>query len=75
MDNLTNEQLEVFARYGWDGYDMIDNGIAVVEFHHPNGVVDVYVESDGGICVEEGDDLDGYELIPLEDSSLVGLFR
>lgn len=74
-DSLTCEQLDTIARYGWDVADVLDNGIAVCELHHPNGVADLYIELDGGICIEEGDDLDGFDLVPVEDSSLAGLFQ
>ena len=73
MSDMTQQQLEVIACYGWDGYDMIEDGIAVCEHHHPNGVADVYVHPDGSVYVEEGDDLDGYEMVPLSDSFMSGI--
>ena len=75
MSAITQQQQEVITRYGWDDCDLIDGGIVVCEVSHPAGSVDVYVELDGSICVEEGDDLDGYEMVPLSDSFLAGLFR
>ena len=75
MSAITQQQQEVITRYGWDDCDLIDGGIVVCEVSHPAGSVDVYVELDGSIYVEEGDDLDGYDLIPLSDSFLAGLFR
>lgn len=75
MSAITQQQQEVIARYGLDDCDLIDGGIVVCEVDHPNGSVDVYVELDGSIYVEEGDDLDGYELVPLEDSFMASRFN
>lgn len=72
MDNLSQKQLIFINRYGLAVRDVID-GVAVCEVSHPNGVVDVYVKPDGAVHVEEGDDLDGYEMIPLADSFLAGI--
>ena len=79
MSNLTQCQLEVIDLYGLIVCDTIedetDGVIAVCEVSHPTGSHDVYVYEDGSIYVEEGDDLDGYDMIPLEDSFLACLFR
>ena len=73
MSAISQQQQNVITRYGWDDCDLIDGGIVVCEVSHPAGSVDVYVELDGSIYVEEGDDLDGFEMVPLEDSFLAGL--
>ena len=79
MSNLTQYQLEVIDLYGLIVRDTIedeiDGVIAVCEVDHPTGSHDVYIQQDGSIYVEEGDDLDGYDLIPLSDSFLACLFR
>ena len=79
MSNLTQYQLEVIDLHGLIVCDTIeddaDGVIAVCEVDHPTGSHDVYVHEDGSIYVEEGDDLDGYDMIPLSDSSLACLFR
>ena len=79
MSNLTQYQLEVIDLHGLIVCDTIeddtDGVIAVCEVSHPTGSHDVYVYEDGSIYVEEGDDLDGYDMIPLEDSFLACLFR
>lgn len=73
MEKLTDAQLQVITRYGWKDYDVFDPDV-VVEVDHPNGSVDVYISRDGAIYVEEGDDLDGYELVPLADSFMACQF-
>lgn len=79
MSNLTQQQLEVIDLYGLIVCDTIedetDGVIAVCEVDHPTGSHDVYIYEDGSIYVEEGDPLDGYDLIPLSDSFLACLFR
>lgn len=79
MSNLTQYQLEVIDLHGLIVCDTIeddtDGVIAVCEVSHPTGSHDVYVYEDGSIYVEEGDDLDGYDMIPLSDSFLACLFR
>lgn len=79
MSNLTQYQLEVIDLYGLIVSDTIeddaDGVIAVCEVSHPTGSHDVYVYEDGSIYVEEGDGLDGYDMIPLSDSFLACLFR
>lgn len=72
MSSISQQQLEVIDLYGWDEYDVIDPDV-LVEYHHPNGVADVYIARDGSIYVEEGDDLDGYEMVPLADSFMSGI--
>ena len=74
MSAITQQQQAVIARHGWDDCDLIDGGIVVCEVSHPAGSVDVYVELDGSIYVEEGDDLDGFEMVPLADSFLASRF-
>ena len=75
MSAITQQQQEVIARNGWDDCDLIDGGIVVCEVSHPAGSVDVYIELDGSIYVEEGDDLDGYDMIPLSDSFLASRYN
>lgn len=79
MSNLTQLQLEVIDLYGLIVRDTIedeiDGVIAVCEVDHPTGSHDVYIHQDGSIYVEEGDSLDGYNMIPLADSFLACLFR
>lgn len=78
MSAITQQQLDVIDLYGLivrDTFeDDIDGVIAVCEVDHPNGSVDVYIHPDGAIYVEEGDDLDGYELVPLADSFMACQF-
>lgn len=69
-ENLTRAQDDAMIRYGWVANDVIGDGVAVCEVSHPNGSASVYISRDGSIHVEEGDDLDGYELVPLADSFL-----
>ena len=73
MSAITQQQQSVITLYGWDDCDLIDGGIVVCEHHHPNGVADVYIHPDGSVYVEEGDDLDGYEMVALEDSFMSGI--
>ena len=77
MSNLTQQQLEVIDLYGLIVRDTIedeiDGVIAVCEVSHPTGSHDVYIHEDGAIYVEEGDALDGYNMVPLADSFLAGL--
>ena len=79
MSNLTQLQLEVIDLYGLIVCDTIEDDtegvIAVCEVDHPTGSHDVYVHEDGSIYVEEGDSLDGYNMIPLADSFLASRFR
>ena len=78
MSNLTQQQLEVIDLYGLIVCDTIEDDtegvIAVCEVDHPTGSHDVYVHEDGAIYVEEGDDLDGYEMVALSDSFLASRF-
>ena len=78
MSNLSQQQLDVIDLYGLIVCDTIedeiDGVIAVCEVDHPTGSVDVYIELDGSIYVEEGDDLDGFEMVPLADSFLASRF-
>ena len=77
MSNLSQQQLDVIDLHGLivcDTFeDDIEGVIAVCEVDHPTGSHDVYIQQDGSIYVEEGDDLDGFEMVPLEDSFLAGL--
>lgn len=79
MSNLTQYQLEAIDLYGLIVRDTIedetDGVIAVCEVDHPTGSHDVYIYEDGSIYVEEGDSLDGYNMIPLADSFLASRFR
>lgn len=70
MYDLTRTQQLVIDAYSLAVDTMMEDGIAVCAWHHPNGVVDVYIHPDGSLYVEEGDDLDGYEMVPFEDSFL-----
>ena len=78
MSNLSQQQLDVIDLYGLIVCDTIeddtDGVIAVCEVSHPTGSHDVYIHEDGSIYVEEGDDLDGYEMVPLSDSFLASRF-
>lgn len=78
MSNLSQQQLDVIDLYGLIVCDTIeddtDGVIAVCEVSHPTGSHDVYIHEDGSIYVEEGDDLDGYEMVPLSDSFLANRF-
>lgn len=78
MSDMTQQQLDVIDLYGLIVCDTIeddaDGVIAVCEVDHPAGSVDVYIHEDGSIYVEEGDDLDGFEMVPLEDSFLASRF-
>ena len=71
---INRVQVDVMDRYLLAIDDVID-GMAVCEVHHPTGCNDVYIKQDGSIYVEEGDDLDGYEMVPLADSFLASRFR
>lgn len=77
MSDMTQQQLDVIDLYGLIVCDTIedeiDGVIAVCEVDHPTGSHDVYIYDDGSIYVEEGDDLDGFEMVPLSDSFLAGL--
>ena len=73
MSAISQQQQAVIDMYEWQDYDVIDPDV-VVEYHHANGVADVYIARDGAIYVEEGDDLDGFEMVPLEDSFLASRF-
>ena len=79
MSSISQQQLDVIDLYGLivrDTFeDDIDGVIAVCEVDHPSGSHDVYIHDDGSIYVEEGDDLDGYDLIPLADSFLASRFN
>lgn len=70
---INRVQVDVMDRYLLAIDDVID-GMAVCEVSHPTGSHDVYIQQDGSIYVEEGDDLDGYEMVPLEDSFLASRF-
>ena len=78
MSNLSQQQLDVIDLYGLIVCDTIedeiDGVIAVCEVDHPTGSHDLYVHEDGSIYVEEGDDLDGFEMVPLSDSFLASRF-
>lgn len=78
MSDMTQQQLDVIDLYGLIVCDTIeddaDGVIAVCEVDHPTGSHDVYIHEDGSIYVEEGDDLDGFEMVPLEDSFLASRF-
>ena len=78
MSNLSQQQLDVIDLYGLIVCDTIedeiDGVIAVCEVDHPTGSHDVYIHDDGSIYVEEGDDLDGFEMVPLSDSFLASRF-
>lgn len=78
MSDMTQQQLEVIDLYGLIVCDTIedeiDGVIAVCEVDHPTGSHDVYIHEDGSIHVEEGDDLDGFEMVPLSDSFLASRF-
>ena len=78
MSNLSQQQLDVIDLYGLIVCDTIedeiDGVIAVCEVDHPTGSHDLYVHEDGSIYVEEGDQLDGYEMVPLADSFLASRF-
>lgn len=78
MSDMTQQQLEVIDLYGLIVCDTIedeiDGVIAVCEVDHPTGSHDVYIHEDGSIYVEEGDDLDGFEMVPLSDSFLASRF-
>ena len=78
MSNLTQQQLDVIDLYGLivrdTMEDEIDGVTAVCELDHPNGVVDLYVYQRGAIYVEEGNALDGYNMVPLSDSFLASRF-
>lgn len=71
--NINRTQIDVMDRYGLALCDVLD-GVAVCEVNHPTGSHDVYIQQDGSIYVEEGDQLDGYDLIPLSDSFLASRF-
>lgn len=71
--NINRTQIDVMDHYGLALCDVLD-GVAVCEVNHPTGSHDVYIQQDGSIYVEEGDDLDGYDLIPLSDSFLASRF-
>ena len=77
MSSISQQQLDVIDLYGLIVCDTIedetDGVIVVCEVDHPTGSHDVYIHDDGSIYVEEGDDLDGFEMVPLEDSFLAGL--
>lgn len=75
MSVITRQQQEVIARYGLDDCDVIDGGIVVCVVSHPTGSADMYIHLDGSIDVEEGDSLDGYEMVALEDSFMASRFR
>lgn len=75
MKDLTREQLQMLDAYGLAVGTMIEDGIAVCEVDHPTGSHDVYIHPDGSVYVEEGDSLDGYEMVPMADSFLACLFR
>lgn len=79
MSDMTQQQLEVIDLYGLIVCDTIedeiDGVIAVCEVDHPTGSHDVYIYDDGSIYVEEGDDLDGFEMVPLEDSFLASRYN
>lgn len=70
---INRVQVDTMDRYGLALCDVLD-GVAVCEVSHPTGCTDVYIQQDGSIYVEEGDDLDGYEMIPLSDSFLASRF-
>lgn len=71
---INRVQVDVMDRYLLAIDDVID-GMAVCEVNHPTGSHDVYIQQDGSIYVEEGDSLDGYEMVPLADSFLASRFR
>lgn len=71
---MTRDQLAVVTRYGLNVVDVLD-GDVVCEVSHPNGVADVYIQPGGSIYVEEGDSLDGYEMVALEDSIFASRFN
>lgn len=79
MSDMTQQQLDVIDLYGLIVCDTIeddaDGVIAVCEVDHPTGSHDVYIYDDGSIYVEEGDDLDGFEMVPLEDSFLASRYN
>lgn len=79
MSSISQQQLDVIDLYCLivrDTFeDDIDGVIAVCEVDHPTGSHDVYIYEDGSIYVEEGDQLDGYEMVPLADSFLASRFR
>ena len=79
MSNLSQQQLDVIDLYGLIVCDTIedeiDGVIAVCEVDHPTGSHDLYVHEDGSIYVEEGDQLDGYEMVPLADSFLASRYN
>ena len=70
MINLTQNQWYAMARYGLTMREMDEDGNAVCEWYHPAGVVDVYIHLDGSVWVEHGDPIDGYEIVPIENSFL-----
>lgn len=76
---MTQQQLDVIDLYGLIVCDTIeddaDGVIAVCEVDHPTGSHDVYIYDDGSIYVEEGDDLDGFEMVPLSDSFLASRYN
>ena len=78
MSAISQQQLDVIDLYGLIVCDTIedeiDGVIAVCEVDHPTGSHDLYVHEDGSIYVEEGDQLDGYEMVPLADSFLASRF-
>lgn len=71
---INRTQVDVMDRYGLALCDVLD-GVAVCEVNHPTGSHDVHIQQDGSIYVEEGDPLDGYDLIPLSDSFLASRFQ
>ena len=79
MSAITQQQLDVIDLYGLIVCDTIedeiDGVIAVCEVSHPTGSHDLYVHEDGSIYVEEGDDLDGFEMVPLSDSFLASRYN
>ena len=73
MSDLTREQLQMLDTYSLKVDTMIEDGIAICEWSHPTGSHDVYIHPDGAVYVEEGDSLDGYEMVPMADSFLAGM--
>ena len=71
---INRVQVDTMDRYGLALCDVLD-GVAVCEVSHPTGSHDVYIQQDGAIYVEEGDDLDGFEMVPLSDSFLASRFK
>ena len=70
MIGLTQRQRYSMDRYGLTMREMDDDGNAVCEWYHPAGVNDVYIHQDGTVWVEQGDPIDGYEIVPIENSFL-----